>query len=222
MLLQCLFLWCIIIVILCDFTFCRKKLNMDEIHDIHGLRLIVETKEDCYKALRVVQQLWDEVPGRFKDYIAEPKFNRYAPDQSQNAILSRLLHQCLILNYNYRYQSLHTVVTGEGMVPLEVQIRTKEMHLQAEYGFAAHWRYKEGDCEHSSFVLQMVEWARWVISWQCEAMSKDSSSIGFVDSLKPPCTFPTHSKDCKFSCKPHCDAEGPIFVIMIENEKVCS
>ncbi|KAK6148749.1 hypothetical protein DH2020_016274 [Rehmannia glutinosa] len=172
----------------------KKKLNMDEIHDIHGLRLIVETEEDCYKALRVVQQLWHEVPGRFKDYIVYPKFNGY--------------------------QSLHTVVTGEGMVPFEVQIRTKEMHLQAEYGFAAHWRYKEGDCKHSSFVLQMVEWARWVITWQCEAMSKDSSSVCFVDSVKPPCTFPTHSKDCTFSCKPNCGSEGPVFIIMIENDKM--
>ncbi|KAL2243190.1 probable GTP diphosphokinase RSH2, chloroplastic isoform X1 [Sesamum indicum] len=172
----------------------KKKLNMDEIHDIHGLRLIVDTEEDCYKALRVVQELWHEVPGRFKDYIVYPKFNGY--------------------------QSLHTVVTGEDMVPLEVQIRTKEMHLQAEYGFAAHWRYKEGDCKHSSFVLQMVEWARWVITWQCEAMSKDMPSVGFTDSMKPPCTFPTHSKDCTFSCKPHCGSDGPVFVILIENDKM--
>jgi len=56
---------------------CRKKLNMDQIHDIHGLRLIVENKEDCYRALRVVQCLWSEVPGQFKDYITNPKFNGY-------------------------------------------------------------------------------------------------------------------------------------------------
>ncbi|CAI9779948.1 unnamed protein product [Fraxinus pennsylvanica] len=172
----------------------KKKLNMDEIHDIHGLRLIVETEEDCYKALRVVHQLWCEVPGRFKDYILHPKFNGY--------------------------QSLHTVVRSEGMVPFEVQIRAKDMHLQAEYGFAAHWRYKEGDCKHSSFILQMVEWARWVITWQCEAMKEDSSSIGFVESLKPPCTFPIHTEDCPFSCRPQCASDGPVFVIMIENEKM--
>ncbi|KAG6395677.1 hypothetical protein SASPL_141801 [Salvia splendens] len=172
----------------------KKKLNMDEIHDIHGLRLIVESEEDCYKALRVVQQLWHEVPGRFKDYIVRPKCNGY--------------------------QSLHIVVTGNDMVPLEVQIRTKEMHLQAEYGLAAHWRYKEGDSQYSSFVLQMVEWARWVMTWQCEAISRDKSSDGFVDSMKPPCTFPTHSEGCTFSCKPHCGNDGPIFVIMIENDKM--
>ncbi|GMI80848.1 RELA/SPOT homolog 3, RELA/SPOT HOMOLOG 3 [Hibiscus trionum] len=120
---------------------------MDEIYDIHRLRVIVENEEDCYEALRVVQQLWFEVPGKLKDYISYPKFNGY--------------------------QSLHTVVMSEGEITLEVQIRTKEMHLQVEFGFAAHWRYKEGDCEYSSFVLQMVEWARWVVTWHCETMSKD-------------------------------------------------
>lgn len=172
----------------------KKKLTMDEIHDIHGLRLIVENEEDCYQALRVVHQLWAEIPGKMKDYITRPKFNGY--------------------------QSLHTVVTGEGMVPLEVQIRTKEMHLQAEFGFAAHWRYKEGDCQHSSFVLQMVEWARWVLTWQCEAMSNDRSCAGNGDSIKPPCMFPSHAEDCPFSCKPQCSHDGPVFVIMIENDKM--
>ncbi|KAM0959593.1 hypothetical protein ACFX2I_024663 [Malus domestica] len=172
----------------------KKKLNMDEIHDIHGLRLIVESEEDCYEALKVVHQLWFEVPGKFKDYITQPKFNGY--------------------------QSLHTVVMGEGMIPLEVQIRTKEMHLQAEFGFAAHWRYKEGDCKLPSFVLQMVEWARWVVTWQCEAMNRDRSSIGYDDSIKPPCTFPSHCVDCPYSYKPHCGQDGPVFVIMIENDKM--
>lgn len=169
----------------------KKKLTMDEIHDIHGLRLIVDNEEDCYKALRVVHQLWPEVPGKLKDYISHPKFNGY--------------------------RSLHTVVMDEGMVPLEVQIRTREMHLQAEFGFAAHWRYKEGDCKHSSFVLQMVEWARWVVTWQCETMN---SSIAYPDSIRPPCTFPSHSEDCPYSYKPHCGQDGPVFVIMIENDKM--
>ncbi|CAH9098809.1 unnamed protein product [Cuscuta epithymum] len=167
----------------------KKKLNMDEIHDIRGLRLIVENKEDCYKAATIVHQLWREVPGKFKDYILHPKLNGY--------------------------QSLHMVVYGEGMLPFEVQIRTKEMHLQAECGFAAHWRYKEGDCKHSSFVLQMVEWARWVVTWQCETMRKNHS-----ESIKPPCTFPSHSEDCPYSFIPDCGLDGPVYVIMIENEKM--
>ncbi|KAE8637300.1 probable GTP diphosphokinase RSH2, chloroplastic [Cucumis sativus] len=169
----------------------KKNLTVNEIHDIHGLRLIVENEEDCYEALRIVHQLWPNVPGKLKDYISKPKLNGY--------------------------QSIHTVVRGEGDVPLEVQIRTKEMHLQAEFGFAAHWRYKEGDSKHSSFVLQMVEWARWVLTWHCETMNKDRPSIG---SVRPPCKFPFHSSDCSYSYKPRYFQDGPLFVIMIENEKM--
>jgi len=172
----------------------KKKLTVDEIHDIHGLRLIVDNEGDCYKALGVVHSLWSEVPGKLKDYITHPKFNGY--------------------------QSLHTVVMDNGTVPLEVQIRTQEMHLQAEFGFAAHWRYKEGGCKYSSFVLQMVEWARWVVTWHCEAMSKDRSSISSSDSIKPPCKFPSHSEDCPASYKPNSSQDGPVYVIVIENDKM--
>ncbi|KAL8232448.1 hypothetical protein R6Q57_002226 [Mikania cordata] len=172
----------------------KKNLSMGEIHDIHGLRLIVESEEDCYKALQLVHQLWAEVPGKFKDYIKRPKCNGY--------------------------QSLHTVVMGEGSVPLEVQIRTLSMHSQAEFGFAAHWRYKEGDCKHPSFVLQMVEWARWVVTWQCENTVQDKSCIGYKEAIKAPCTFPFHSEDCPHSYKPCCGSDGPVFVIMIENDKM--
>ncbi|CAL9060504.1 probable GTP diphosphokinase RSH2, chloroplastic [Musa acuminata AAA Group] len=173
----------------------KKKLNMDQIHDIHGLRLIVENEEDCYRALDIVHRVWPEVIGRFKDYITHPKFNGY--------------------------QSMHTVVLSEGMLPLEVQIRTKEMHLQAEYGFAAHWRYKEGNSRHSSFVLQMVEWARWVLTWQCETMNNEQCRTSRDTNLiRPPCPFPSHANDCPYSYTQQCGHDGPIYVIMLENDKM--
>ncbi|CAN6480227.1 unnamed protein product [Victoria cruziana] len=172
----------------------KKKLRIDEIHDIHGLRLIVEKESDCFAALRIVHQLWPQVPGKLKDYISRPKFNGY--------------------------QSLHTVVMGEDMVPLEIQIRTREMHLQAEFGFAAHWRYKEGGRKHPSFVLQMVEWARWVVTWQCEASSRGPASSLNGDSIRPWCLFPSHSDDCPFVHALDAHEDGPIFVIVLENDKM--
>lgn len=175
----------------------KKKLTMDEIYDIHGLRLIVDKEEDCYRALNVVHQLWPDVLSRLKDYISHPKYNGY--------------------------QSLHTVVMSEDKLPLEVQIRTKEMHLQAECGFAAHWRYKEGDCKHSSYILQMVEWARWVVTWQCEMMDLENpSSFGDAHSVRPACPFPSHNDDCPYSYT-HTHQGGndePIFIILLENEKM--
>jgi hypothetical protein len=115
---------------------------------------------------------------------------------------------------------LHTVVMSDGDHPFEVQIRTKEMHLQAEYGFAAHWRYKEGSCRHS-FVLQMVEWARWVLTWQCEALNKEhSSSQVKSDAIRPPCPFPLHSEECPYSYTRQCNHDGPLFVILLEHDKV--
>lgn len=172
----------------------KKNLTMDQIHDIYGLRLIVDNEDDCFRALKVVHEVWSGVPGKLKDYIHCPKVNGY--------------------------QSLHTVVVGEGMAPLEVQIRTREMHLQAEFGIAAHWRYKEGDCEYSSFVLQMVEWARWVVTWQCETMNEKQTSVHCADSVKPPCKFPSHSEGCPYSYKPQSIHDSPVFVILIENDKM--
>jgi GTP pyrophosphokinase len=115
--------------------------EFNEIYDLTGLRVLVDSIRDCYGALGAIHSLWKPVPGRFKDYVAMPKSNMY--------------------------QSLHTTVVGPQGRPIEVQIRTKEMHRTAEYGIAAHWRYKEGrdgrkakEAADLAWLGQMLEWLK--------------------------------------------------------------
>lgn len=133
----------------------KKGKGFSEIYDLIAVRIIVPTVKDCYSALGAVHTLWHPMPGRFKDYIAMPKYNMY--------------------------QSLHTTVMGPTGRPLEVQIRTEEMHRASEYGVAAHWRYKEGTGKVAASELdRQLAWLREMVDWQDE--TEDSRE--FLKSLK--------------------------------------
>lgn len=121
----------------------RKMVGYNEIYDVRALRIIVPTVADCYAALGVVHTLWQHVPKEFDDYIANPKSNGY--------------------------KSLHTAVIGPFGKPLEVQIRTRQMHEQSELGVAAHWRYKEGR-EHEPYYEKKLNQLRQILNWQDEVV----------------------------------------------------
>jgi guanosine-3',5'-bis(diphosphate) 3'-pyrophosphohydrolase len=123
-----------------------------DIYDLVGIRVTVDSVRDCYAALGTIHALWSPVPGRFKDYIAMPKFNMY--------------------------QSLHTSVIGPEGKPVELQIRTQEMHKRAEYGIAAHWKYKEGSPAPAKG--DDMAWLRQLLDWQKEAADPGD----FLDSLR--------------------------------------
>lgn len=130
-----------------------KHKDFSEIYDLTAIRVLVESVKDCYGVLGVVHTMWKPIPGRFKDYIAMPKPNMY--------------------------QSLHTTVIGVRGEPIEIQIRTWEMHQTAEYGIAAHWRYKEGTVRDPDFEEKLA-WLRQILEWQQELRDAEE----FMDSLK--------------------------------------
>ena len=127
--------------------------ELREIYDLFALRVLVDNTADCYRALGTVHQLWHPIPHQFDDYIANPKENMY--------------------------QALHTTVICEGGTPLEVQIKTHELHQVAEYGVAAHWRYKEGKSSDIRFEEKMA-WLRQLLEWQREV----TGTAEFIESVK--------------------------------------
>jgi len=135
-----------------------KGRDFDDIHDLVGVRVLCEETRDCYAAVGVVHSMWQPMAGRFKDYIAQPRYGVY--------------------------QSLHTTVVGPEGKPLEVQIRTMQMHRTAEFGIAAHWRYKEsrgrsGNDPQATEVDEMA-WMRQLLDWQREAADPGE----FLESLR--------------------------------------
>ena len=132
--------------------------DFDDINDLMGVRVLVDSVRDCYAALGAMHSRWNPLPGRFKDYIAMPKFNMY--------------------------QSLHTTVIGPGGKPVEIQIRTHEMHRRAEYGVAAHWKYKDQPNRTAAGPGSPRDgdmgWLRSLVDWQQET----SDPGEFLDSLR--------------------------------------
>ena len=131
----------------------RKEVPMEQIYDLHAVRVLVNEEFECYTVLGIVHKLWAMIPGEFDDYISRPKGNNY--------------------------RSLHTAIIGPGGRPVEVQIRTFKMHEEAEYGVAAHWRYKEGGRADPK-LDQKIAWLRQLLDWRKDI----EGAAAYVDALK--------------------------------------
>lgn len=140
------------------FSIYKKMVNqnktLDQVYDVFAIRIIVDTVMECYGALGIIHEKYTPIPGRFKDYIAMPKQNMY--------------------------QSLHTTLIGPNGQPFEIQIRTYEMHKTAEYGIAAHWKYKENITGEGDNEEQKISWLRQILEWQRDL----SDNHEFLDLLK--------------------------------------
>jgi GTP pyrophosphokinase len=134
----------------------RKAVAFDAVYDVRAVRVLVEGLDECYAALDVVHRLWTPLPGEFDDYIAKPKGNDY--------------------------RSLHTAVAGDDGKPLEIQIRTFEMHQHAEFGVAAHWRYKEGS-RHQAAYDEKIAWLRQIVEWKDEVADAAELAARFPRDL---------------------------------------
>jgi GTP pyrophosphokinase len=131
----------------------RKRTSFEEIYDASALRVLVDQLEDCYTALSLVHASWNHIAKEFDDYVTTPKENGY--------------------------QSIHTAVTGPNNNNVEIQIRTRQMHEDAELGVAAHWKYKEGNSSQGDYE-DKIAWLREVMSWQKEVTGEDDTSISKI------------------------------------------
>lgn len=134
----------------------KKKLDFSELYDIRAVRILVDRVQDCYTVLGIIHGMWQPIPGEFDDYISHPKANNY--------------------------RSLHTAVIGPDDKALEVQIRTFEMHEHAEFGVAAHWRYKEGGKGNSQYE-EKISWLRQLLDWREEMSDREGLADAFKTEL---------------------------------------